>query len=288
MKQYKLVYDPADDTERFIFSNIDMHGLSDPLAIQREEPIQEEEQEFGKKKSEVIDYEDEEYLALKEREQLPYIVTDSEMRTYSGKLQNVSDSGSVYFAFINMGTYLKVVPISKWYGFVQKNHFADGDVEVLEKNLSNYEFIDDERSGSENEIDYEAVFDDDDGDEHIVEVIKEKKLTTSGKQLQGIVENYEEDEKSKLQPAFEAGEENHEDDENEGAKRVKREAALTKDEIRKIFGKGKISVKDLLKNIKNKFRLDDSEKNMIREFIHESCTFETDQITGEKMFKLKK
>jgi len=69
---------------------------------------------------------------------------------------------------------------------------------------------------------------------------------------------------------------------------MKSEPVLTNDEIRRIFGRGRISVKDLLKNIKNKFKLDDLEKNMVREFIHESCTFETDQITGEKMFRLKK
>jgi len=187
MKQYKLVYDPADNAERLIFSNIDINGLSDPLTIQREEPIQEEEQEFGKKKSEIIDYEDEEYLALKEKEQLPYIVTDSEMRTYSGKLQDISDSSSMYFAFINMGTYLKAVPISKWYGFVQKNHFADGDVEVLEKKLSNYEFIDEEKSESENEIDYEPVFDDDDGMSTLLRLLKRRSLRHQESNCKGLL-----------------------------------------------------------------------------------------------------
>lgn len=282
MKELRLVYDPASSEERAIFSNIGMHNLTDPLTIRREEPVQEEEQEFGKKKSEVIDYEDERYQALKEKEQLPYIVTDGESRTYSGKLQDISDSSSAYFAFVNMGTYLKMVPISKWYGFVQKNHFADGNVETLEKSLNAFEFFEEDRSQSGEGIDYEAEFDDDDGDEQTVEIVKEKHLTTSGKELQGLVDIYGENDGPPESPKDEEPPEGLE------SKRVKKEAALTKEELRRIFGGGRISVKDLLKAVKANFRLDEAEKAMIREFIHESCTFETDSVTGEKMFKLRK
>ncbi|KAI4291312.1 hypothetical protein PAPHI01_0586 [Pancytospora philotis] len=288
MKQYKLVYDPADKVERCIFSNIHIAQLAEPVSIAREEPVQIEEQEFSKKKSEVLDYEDEAYAELKSKEQLPYVVSDGDSRCYAGKLQSVDDSGSVYFAFINMGSYLKLVPVSRWYGFVQKNHFADGNVEGLDKSLNTFDFANDDSSASDQEIDYEAEFDDDDGDEQIVEVSREKRLTLSGKELQGILETYEREE-TEADAAKAQAMEGSEAPADEGEpKRMKTNPALTKDEIRKIFGKGKISVKDLLKSIKGKFKLEDAEKTMIREFIHDSCVFETDPITSEKLFKLKK
>lgn len=283
MKQYKLVYNPADSDERYIFSNIGVDQFNEPVSIQREEAAMPSEQEFGKKKSEIIDFEDEEYVALKEREQQPYIVSDADSRIYSGKMQNIADSSSMYFALINMGNYLKLAPIAKWYGFVQKSNFGDGCVEALEKNLSMVEFANEEEDTSDPEIDYEAEFDDDDGEDQLVEIVREKSLTSSGRELKGLVDNYEKEDTAK---AVVHENTDHPDD-AERVKRVRTEAILSKAEIRNIFGKGKISVKDLLKTIKSKYKLEEPEKLMIREFIHESCVFETDPLTGEKMFKLK-
>lgn len=284
MKEYNLVYDPDDSDEMMLFSNLNIQKLAPPVSIMREDPVQEEEQPYSKKKSELVDFEDEEYCALREMEQIPWNVIDSESRTFSGKFQDMESHGaSMYFALINMGTHLKMIPISKWYGFVQKNIFAEGDGEALEKTLNQFEYFEEESDAS---VDNAADFDDDDGEEFSVYVEKEKKLTNSGKQLQGLVENYQEDLKTKVEANEE--EEVEEEEEEDTSKKHKVNKTLTKADIQKIFGSGSISVRDLLKIIKLDFKLDDSEKTLIREFIHENCTFETDKSSGEKMFKLKK
>lgn len=287
MKQYQLVYDPEDDTERLIFNNIDFNKLTGAVTIRREEALPEEELELGRKKSEVVEYQNEEYATLMEAEQHPYVITDNESRAYSGKLQHVTETGSKYFALINMGNYLKMIPITRWYGFTQRNHFADGNVEALEKNLgNNFEYFgEDEDSESKPEIDYEDEFDDDDGDAQVTGEAKEKKLTTSGKELLGLVENYEHEGEESTKPS-EAME--GEDDEDSMTKKAKNKPTLTKEELKRRLGKKKLSIREFLKSVKQDFDIEEPEKAMIREFIHESCAFEIDSATNEKIFKLKK
>lgn len=281
MKQLDLVYSPEDDAETLLFTNLDLGKLVSPLTMSREEPVQEEEQAYEKKKSELVDYENEEYTTLRDREQEPIVITDVDSRSVAGKFQSVSDGSSMYFAFINTGTSLRMVPISKWYGFVQRNQFSEGDVEGLEKNL-NFAEAESRESESEREIDFYQAFDDDDDDANEIYVSREKTLSSSGKKIKGLMECYEESDK----PA----EEEREDVtvREEPAKKQRQEKMLTKEDIRKAFGGRKISVKDLLLNIKSHFKMDIYEKNLIREFIHESCVFEIEPATGEKIFKLKK
>ncbi|ELA42341.1 uncharacterized protein VICG_00439 [Vittaforma corneae ATCC 50505] len=285
MKQFNLIYSP-NDSEMYLFNDLDLSKLSEPLTIEREEQVQEEEQVFEKKKSEVVEYEDENYVSLREREQDPFVIVDCESRTMCGKFQNISDSASMYFALINVGNSLRVVPISKWYRFVQKNQFSEGDVDGLEKNLGHIE-IETEESESQHEIDYDNVFDDDDGDMNEVYVYKEKELSTSGRKMQGLVECYEENINEEVK---EEAEEKPEAVENAKKAKVDTEYVkkLTNDDIRRAFKGRKISVKDLLLNLRSNFKMDESEKNLIRNFLKESCTFETDSVTGDKIFKLKK
>lgn len=275
MKQFDLVYSPEEDTQALLFTSLELDKLVAPLSICREEPAQEEEYIYEKKKSELVDYESEEYMALKDREQEPLVITDIDSRSMAGKFQNISD-GSMYFAFVNTGASLKVVPVSKWYGFVQRNQFSDGDVEGLEKSLGLAE-AESQESESEKEIDFQETFDDDDDDGSEIYVRREKKLSSSGKKIQGLMESYSKDKK----PAKE-----EDTTQEEPAKKPKQERMLTKEDVRAAFGNRRISVKDLLLNIKGHFKMDTHEKNLIREFIHENCVFETDD-TGEKMFRLK-
>ena len=150
-----------------------MNGLDmpaqDSVETIKEEPIPEEEQFFEKKKSEILDYENEDYIALLEQEQDPFLITDAESKSMCGKFQNMSDNSGMYFAFINTGKVLKVVPISKWYRFVQRNQLSEpSDIEGLEKNLIGVEF-EIEESESVHEIDYNPQFDNDDDEENNIE-----------------------------------------------------------------------------------------------------------------------
>lgn len=287
MKEFEIVYSP-EDHEMLLFNNLELSKLTDPITIEREEFFEENEHVFDKKKSEVVEYENEEYLLLKEKEQDPFLIIDAESRAMCGKFQDVSDGASMYFALINVGNYLKIVPIDKWYRFVQKNQFTEGDIEGLEKNLNNVE-VEAESSGSVHEIDYENVFDDDEGDANEIFIERSKMLSSSGKKLQGLVECYEEStakEKKKKEVVDDTA------NEEEVVKKIKCEGSekkkMTKEDIKKAF-KGKvISVKDLLKNLREKFIMTDVEKNMIREFLKDNCNFETDPATGENILKLKK
>lgn len=187
-----LIYSP-EDHETYIFNTLDLSKVSEPLYIEREEPIQQEECSYDKKKSEVIEYENEEYTALLEQEQEPFLVTDSESKQMCGKFQNMNENSGMYFAFINNGISLRVVPISKWYKFVQRNQIIEGiDIEGLEKNLNGAD-LETHQSESEHEIDFEINFSDDDEEENKVLFEKEKKLSSSGKKLQGLVRELEED-----------------------------------------------------------------------------------------------
>lgn len=289
MRQFDLIYDPDENEEILLLNNIDIQKLSAPITIQREDPIQEEEQPFSKKKSEVIEYENEDYIALKEVEQDPWNIIDAESKAYTGKLQDMSNNASsMYFAFINMGSFLKVVHINKWYGFVQKNIFLEGDPDVLEAKLQQFEVFDDDEENDyeENLADFEQEFDDDDGEEVDIYIEKEKKLTTSGQQLKGIVDNYENDYKEKN--ISESAENEEVQSEGSKAKHIKIDNKLSIAEIKKAFGSGLISVKDLLQILSIDRKLDEKDKVLIRDFIKENCKFEIDPKTGEKMFKLKK
>lgn len=285
MKQFNLIYSP-NDNEIYLFNDLDLSKLSEPLTIDREEQAQEEEQVFEKKKSEVVEYEDEKYVSLREAEQDPFIIVDSESRAMCGKFQDVSDGTSMYFVLINIGDSLRVVPISKWYRFVQKSQFSEGDIEGLEKNLGHID-AETEESESQHEIDYDDVFDDDDGETNEVYVHKEKELSTSGRKMQGLVECYEENNDEEVKGDVEEGPEVE-----EKAKKTKvgieGERKLTAEDVRKAFKGRRISVKDLLLNLRSTFKMDESEKNLIRDFLRENCAFETDSVTGDKIFRLKK
>lgn len=282
MKRFNLVYSP-DEREISLFSNLDLTKLTEPLTIEREEPVQEDEAIFERKKSEVVEYEDEAYVSLKEKEQDPYIITDAESRTMCGKFQNVTEGTSMYFAFVNAGDCLKVVPVSKWYGFVQKTQFSEGDVDGIEKNFGYIE-PEVEESESVHEIDYNDAFDDDDSEVRELRVYKEKELSTSGKEIQGLVECYEEkDPTVGKEPTEETAKS------EERMKKVKtEEKRLTTEDIRKAFKGKKVSIKDLLLNLKADFKMDEAEKAQIIEFVKENCIGGTDPVTGESFFKLKK
>ncbi|AFM99386.1 hypothetical protein EHEL_111120 [Encephalitozoon hellem ATCC 50504] len=280
MKSYKLVYKPEQGEKRFLFTNVDVKELSGPVTISRERPLKEEVVFNTKKKSEQVEYEDEEYKKLKEKEGCLLVLEDAESRAYSGKMQDLGASGSCYFVFINTGTYLKVVPIRKWYRFSQKSQLdiiQEYDMEgVGEENGGGEE--DKVSSEEKEEIDFDEDFDDDDGEETNVFVIREKRLNSAGRRMRNIMENYEEKEKSDVSEEMEERE----------VKEERVDRALTKDVLRGMFRGGRIALRDLLRGVKTRFGLNDEEKELVKEFIGENCTFDTDEGNKEKYLVLKK
>lgn len=286
MKKYKLIYTPEPTSKRFLFTNVNIKDMNPPLSISRETPLQEEVVFNTKKKSEQIEYESEEYKKLKEKESNPLVLEDSEHRAYSGKLQDLGKNNICYFAFINTGSNLRVVPIRKWYRFTQK-----AQNEVVNTNEKDIEIADDDAYSSADdreEIDYNETFDDDDGEEAVVSQIKEKKLNKSGKEISNLMKNYEDSNESSEDDYKKESNEKFDEPFSKKVKTSKEKSnILTKDKIRRYFINNKISLKDLLKAIRVEFPLNEEEKNLIKEFIGESCKFEVDPETSDRILILK-
>ncbi|TBU17781.1 hypothetical protein CWI42_121110 [Ordospora colligata] len=278
MKSYRLVYTPEPNEKRFLFTNVTISELTVPVMISREKPVKEEIVFNTKKKSEQVEYEDDGYRKLKEKEGCLLVVEDSDNRVYSGKMQDLGASGSCYFVFINMGTYLKVVPVRKWYRFSQRTQqdiIQEGEGEVNEGEMMRIErdiSSEDERE----DIDFEDDFDDDDGEEANVFVVKEKRLNSAGHKMRNIMENYEEKE-SESESA---------DEEEKGSNQQTK--ALTKAELYEMLRGKRVALRDLLKGIKVQYGLEEGEKELLKEFIGESCGLEVDETNGEKYVFLKK
>lgn len=290
-KKFNLIYKPEQKSKYFLFTNINLKGLAVPVTLSREKPLQEEVVFNQKAKSEVVEYEDEVYKKLKEKESNPLLIEDSDHRTYAGKLQDLGANNSCYFAFVGNGTSLKVVPIKRWYRFTQRVQSETIGPEEPEIDIKQHFRIEDEDSEDEREeIDYDESFDDDDdGEEHDFKVVSEKKLSSAGKKLRNIMENYEEAQTSDEDEGKSKSYKSVEDNDNNTSKTSNKEGKkLTKDSIKGLFTGKRMSLKDLLKAIKSIGELGEVEKNLVKEFISERCNYETDKDTGERILILKK
>lgn len=280
MKSYKLVYGPEPGEKRFLFTNVDMKELSPPVTISREKPVREEVVFNSKKKSEQVEYEDEGYRRLKEKEGCLLVLEDGESRGYCGKMQDLGASNSCYFVFINTGTCLRVVPVRKWYRFSLRSQLdiiqeLDGDEGGEEAGQRD---VDGSESEEREEIDFDDDFDDDDGEEGNVFVVREKRLNSAGRRMRNIMESYEEKD----------GSDASEDVSEKEGKGSKPERVLTREALREMFKGGRVALRDLLRGVKGRFGLDEAEKELVKEFIGECCTFEADGASGEKYLVLRK
>ncbi|KAF9762387.1 hypothetical protein NGRA_2050 [Nosema granulosis] len=274
MKKFKIIYDPEYGKKKFMFTNLNIKRLNPPLTVTREKPIEEEVVFNSKKKSELVEYEDEEYLKLKSKESCPLLLEDSDNICYLGKLQTVNSNNSSYFTFIREGSVIYITPIRKWYRFTQKiSSMGTLDEDEISKAVPEIPIIETNVDSDKEEIDYEEEFDDDEGEDFNFKISEEKKLSKAGRKLRNIVENLEKEDESE-----------EEEVENKHSEEPKK---LSKGQIRKFFTSKTISLRELIKNIKKTFSLDTEEKNTLKEFISENCTYETEPTTNERLLKLK-
>lgn len=276
MRKFNVIYNPSYGKRKFIFTHLDLKRLHPPVNVSREKPIEEEIVFNAKKRSEVIDYEDEEYVKLKNKESCPLLLEDVDNLCFIGKLQTVHNTNTTYFTFTREGNDIYITPIKKWYRFTQKisslNALEDDEVTKATPDIP---VIDTNAFSDREEIDYEDEFDDDEGEDFNFKISEEKKLSKAGKKLRNIVENLEKEEDS-------------EDDEKaEGEEVVEKSKKLTKVDLKAYFGSSSLTLRELIKKIKQSFSLDTEEKNILKEFISESCAFEVDPNTNEKILKLK-
>lgn len=281
MKNFRMIFLPDVNKKKCIFTNINISELSPPVVITREKPIEEEVVFNSRKKSEILEYESEEYKKLKNKESCPLFIEDVDQVSFTGKLQNLN-SNSCYFTFVREGENIYITPIHKWYRFTQKfNVNSDINSEDITKITFEKNKIEDDYESDKEEIDFDDVFEDDDGEDYNFEIHRTKKLTKTGKKLRNLVESLEKSEN------FEDESEIEEKIKREKSLDIKKTNLLTYEDIKGYFSSSKMSVKELIRKLKTNFELNEEDKHVLKKFINENCKFETNN-NGEKLLILRK
>ncbi|TBU07146.1 hypothetical protein CWI38_1636p0030 [Hamiltosporidium tvaerminnensis] len=299
MQKYRLILSASESTKRYLITlPVPVTDLSSPFTLDRDRSVKdvEEQPRNTKKKSEQLEYEEEAYIKLKEQEKYPLVIEDAENRAFSGRLQDMPNDN--YFIFINTGQNFQVVPLRRWYRFTQKISYETLSLEEAELKLSKKNREEDrwmmhkKKDGEKDlydEIDYTEEFDDDDGEELLVSVKQRpKKLSDAGKEMKKLMQNYEKEEEEE-EPVEEDIKESIKEHNKfkEEPKRVKI-PDLGENNLKQIFIGKSLSIKELLKIVKERFRIDENAKNVIKNFIKENCVFKIDNKTNEKLLELKK
>lgn len=228
MKRYKCMFNGKDRNRRMLISGIKIDTLTPPvtMSICKEEEC-EEAPRTTKRRSEVVE---DEPVA----EERIYEIADADNRVYTSKQVGLS---SHYFAFINVGSSLRVVPLNEWRRFSLKSSYNEIVEDVALSDLETKE-----KEEEVEEIDYQEKFDDDNSEDEM-QIQVEKKLSRAGKKMRNLMKTYE-------------GEE-----QNLGA-----------DDLRDILSKGRMTLKDLINEVRGRFRhIDEKAKDTIRTFIKDEC-----------------
>ena len=131
MKKYKCIFNNKDKYKRTLVSGLKAESLTQPITISiKEEEYDDDVPRPSKERSEVVEDEP-------EIEEKIYEVADADNRVYTSKRVLLPSN---YFAFINIGSSLRVVPISEWQRFSLKNAYSGvledvviADLDVKEK-----------------------------------------------------------------------------------------------------------------------------------------------------------
>lgn len=310
MKSYELYLDKSASTKRFVITlPKQVTTLAQPITLSREK-YEEPEPETPKfkKKSEQVEIEDQAYVKIKESERSPLLITDADQHTFAGRLQDTraidTNSGfaenETYFVFINNGNSFRVVPVSHWYRFTQRIGYDTLTLEEAEARLSSRKDSDkwimhkrkDDRENGDMDIDFEELFDDDDGEDYNMFGEEEKELDIAGEKTKNLLSNYdhknsdeEEVEKDNDKESTKESIKEEKPDERD-VKRRKIES-LNIEGLREAFVKEPIRIRELLVELKKRFTIDDAGKQLIKEFIRTDCNFELDPETKEKLLFLK-
>lgn len=87
-----------------------------------------------KKKTQVVQLEEEEDIRLRDEESVPWVIEDDEQRAFVGKLEGGQQSNYVFF--VNQGNEFRVIPASKWYRFVPKIQYHTLSLEEAESKVT--------------------------------------------------------------------------------------------------------------------------------------------------------
>lgn len=286
MRLYKLYLGENEPDSRILLSlPQDISTLQAPLHLSRDTPDELEPETRFKKKSEIIEEEEENYKELKEREKAPFILNDSEQKMFTGRLMDtrqregeLASDGDCYYVFVNLGESFCAMPVGEWYRFTHKACYETLSLEEAEQKMAKKQ-VDDkwmmhkkrEQKEGDKDIDYEETFDDDEAEDEVNFIIEnEKKLDNAGEEMKKIVRNYE---KESSEETF--------------VEKKKDRGELNNEKMKVCFIRMPMSVKDLLNEIKKNYNIEGVNKDFIREFIKRECVHKRDEVTNEKILYLK-
>lgn len=88
-----------------------------------------------KKRTRILWLEDEDDIALRESESVPWLLEDFDgQHTFTGRLEGGQHSNYVFF--VNQGNEFRVIPISRWYRFQPKPNFTPMTIEEAEERMA--------------------------------------------------------------------------------------------------------------------------------------------------------
>lgn len=279
MQKFQLFY---KNKKLSLFNKLDLSHLKNGAFIKEleKEAFEDETTNAMNTKSEIFEYDNEESLRAKENEEKRYLVTDKQNKNYQSVVQKVSDQ-SDYFVFVENGANYDIHEVDKWHMFMMLIN-AQENAEAADKLAKKIASVKTEtkRDEGERDIDYAEHFDDDNEEDAVVFMEKERHLSTSGTKMQNLVEGLDVD----AMQTWET-ENNEKEDDEDTPKRVKK--MLADKDLIKIFGNKSLTIKDLLSQLKKlDFKLDEMEKGVVKQFLSKKCKLIASKDTKEKFFKL--
>ncbi|ORD98424.1 hypothetical protein A0H76_2520 [Hepatospora eriocheir] len=196
----------------------------------------------------------------------------------NGKLQAFNGETSVYFVLVEHGKDYIMCPIDKWYEFTKRNIklSQDKNIESIDMKLKTSKIVESEEA---REIDFDEMFDDDEDNDKVIKIQKDRQIDVNEEKISNLVKELSQNPEQKIIT---------EKEEPEAVDDVKKtKVGLTEKQLTTIFGKNKITIKDLIKIVKKDFEINENEKKIIKEFLQTRCKVETEPKTNNKLFSLK-
>lgn len=290
--KFKLVLSKSDGINRsLLLLPYDISNLQSPLTIQRD-PKNEEENKpvkniFSKKKSEIKENYDPDYEKLLEEEREPLSISGNDGRSFQGRY--LDNNKNNYYVFINTGKSFKVIPLKKWYKFYQKINYDVLSLDEAETLLKEKPILDEDKKWmmhnrkTEEGMDFEEVFDDDNSDEICGQEEETEELTKSGEEITKILQGKSIEQSSGNTVEVNTGNENSTKTQKKG--RSEELTVLKESDLIALFNSDELTIKSLINKLKQKFKITEQIKQIVQKFIKEKCGCKKENVNGETVKK---
>lgn len=167
----------------------------DEILYMHRKEISPKESPKKKKPKRIQEIRNEDIINKIESEEEPQWILENEDGTFSFNGRHDGCQKARYVLFVPKDNLFEVIPVCQWYKFNQKPFYTTQELQN-----SDASFVKEENNSTEelnDEIDYEEVFDDDDENNYKREDrVVQSKLTKEGKEIEALLKNKDEDERS--------------------------------------------------------------------------------------------